>query len=150
MSPLAQALELTAALDAASTAEEVGAAFFSALQSLQPTGLYVGSFPAMRQWPPRRIPDGARRYVQISPRGWQDAYASRRLDDRNPVIFASARRATAFRWSDPGYDDLKNWKGLGLARECGTDDGLAVPCHMPGGRVGIVSIGFRCFDFSPR
>src|SRR6218665_2691260 len=99
--PLAQALELTAALDTASTAEDVGAALFSALQPFQATGLYAGSFPAMRQWPPRRILEGRRSYAQISPLGWQDAYARRRLDDRNPVIFASARRATSFRWSDP-------------------------------------------------
>ena len=148
--PLLQALELTTALDGASTADEVGSAFFAALEQFQPTGLYLGSFPAMHQWPPQRILDGCRHYTQISPPGWQEAYASRRLDHRNPVIFASARRSTAFRWSDPGYEDLKGWKGLELARECGTDDGLAVPCHTPGRRFGIVSIGFRCFDFSPR
>ncbi|WP_204333328.1 autoinducer binding domain-containing protein, partial [Klebsiella pneumoniae] len=72
--------------------------------------------------------------AQISPAGWLDNYHRRRLDAGNPVIFGPARRATAFRWSDPGFADLTNWRGLALARESGVADGLAVPCHGPGRR----------------
>ena len=104
-------------------------------------GFFAGSFPASPALPAERIVAGGRRYAQFSPPGWLDAYGRRGLDRGNPVIFAPARRVSPFRWSAPGFPDLEGWRGLRLARELGVQDGLAVPCHEPGGRVGVVSMG---------
>lgn len=112
-------------------------------------GFFAGSFPASPALPAERIVAGGRRYAQFSPPGWLDAYGRRGLDRGNPVIFAPARRVSPFRWSAPGFPDLDGWRGLRLARELGVQDGLAVPCHEPGGRVGVVSMGFERLDLSP-
>ena len=113
-------------------------------------GFFAGSFPASPVLPVERIVAGGRRYAQFSPPGWQEEYARLGLDEGNPVIFAPARRVSPFRWSEPGFPDLDGWRGLRLARDIGVQDGLAVPCHEPHGRVGVVSMGFERFDLSPR
>lgn len=113
-------------------------------------GFFAGSFPASPILPVERIVAGGRRYAQLSPPGWLEEYTRLGLDRGNPVIFAPARRVSPFRWSDPGFPDLMDWRGLKLAREIGLQDGLAVPCHEPGGRVGVISMGFERLDLSPR
>lgn len=121
-------------------------------QALQPLGLcgfFAGSFPSSPALPAARVVAGARRYAQFSPPGWLDEYHRQKLDHGNPVIFAPARRVSPFRWSDPGFPELASWRGLDLAQEMGIEDGLAVPCHEPGGRVGVVSLGFERLDLAP-
>ncbi|WP_131856802.1 LuxR family transcriptional regulator [Bosea sp. BK604] len=149
-SVLVQALELIAGFEAEKTPSAVGLSLRNALQPFGARGFYAGSFPRSQTLPTGRMVEAGRRYAQFSPPGWLDAYARQGLDRGNPVIFAPARRHSAFRWSAPGFPDLENWRGLDLARELGFADGLAVPCHEPGGRVGVVSMAFERFDLAPR
>jgi DNA-binding CsgD family transcriptional regulator len=121
-----------------------------ALSPLGSCGFFAGSFPASPALPLERIVAGGRRYAQFSPPGWLDEYMRRGLDRGTPVSFAPARRVSPFRWSAPGFPELTGWRGLELAREIGVEDGLAVPCHEPDGRVGVISMSFERFDFSPR
>lgn len=144
------ALDLVGGLDRAGSPAAAGQILRQALQPLGLSGLFAGSFPSSPLLPTARIVAGTRRYAQFSPPGWLDAYARQGLDAGNPVIFAPARRVSPFRWSDPGFPELAGWRGLHLAREIGIEDGLAVPCHEPGGRVGVVSMGFERFELSPQ
>lgn len=143
MSTLAQAFELTAGFEAAPTPGAVGRALRDALQPFGSRGFFAGSFPSSQAVPQHDVAAGRTLYAQFSSPGWLEEYARLGLDRDNPVIFATARRASAFRWSDPGFDDLRNWRGLALSRALGIDDGIVVPCHEPYGRVGVVSIGFE-------
>lgn len=145
---VARALDLSARFETAPTAETVGRLLLAAIASYGARSIFSASF---RVPPHKNVEDftaDRHLFVQQSPRGWVEAYYQRGLHTRNPVIFASARRATAFRWSDPGFDDLKNWPGFELARDLGIDDGLTIPFHTPGSRVGIVSFGFERFELS--
>lgn len=147
---IARALDLVAAIETAPTAQAVGRALLEALRPYGARGIFAGSFPIL---PERRAEDvvaGRHVFAQVSPAGWLDGYQRRSLDPRNPVIFGPARRAGAFRWSDPGFDDLRGWAGLDLAREVGVEDGLAVPWHGPGPWVGVVSLGFERYQLAAR
>lgn len=146
MSTLAQALELTGDFEAAPTPGAVGRALCDALQRFGSRGFFAGAFPSSQAVPRDDVAAARTLYAQFSPPGWLDEYARLGLDRDNPVIFATARRASAFRWSDPGFDDLRNWRGLTLSRALGIKDGIAVPCHEPYGRVGVISIGFERLD----
>ncbi|WP_439575204.1 helix-turn-helix transcriptional regulator [Phreatobacter sp.] len=146
VSPVAQALDLVSAIDAARSAEEVGRRLLDALRPFGARSLYAASFPIPVGVTTEAFIAGRHLFAQLSPKGWTDNYAPRGLHRSNPVLFGPPRRATAFRWSEPGFPDLKNWPGLALARDLGVADGFAVPCHGPGNRVGVVSFGFERLD----
>lgn len=150
MSAFARALDLVGGLERAASPVAAGLVLRQAVAPFGVCGLFSGSFPASPVLPPERVVAGGRRYAQFSPPGWQEEYARLGLDEGNPVIFAPARRVSPFRWSAPGFSDLDGWRGLKLAHELGVQDGLAVPCHEPHGRVGVVSMGFERFELSPR
>lgn len=148
MASVTRALDLSARFDTAPTAEAVGRLLLAAVAPYGARSIFSASFKVP---PCKKVEDFAadrHLFAQQSPRGWVEAYYQRGLHTRNPVIFASARRATAFRWSDPGFDDLKNWPGFDLARDLGIQDGLTIPFHSPGNRVDVVSLGFERFDLS--
>ncbi|WP_439575203.1 autoinducer binding domain-containing protein [Phreatobacter sp.] len=147
-SPFTAALDLTGALDAAATTDEVGRQLFAALAPYGLRGLFAASFPRLPEDRLADIVDGLDLYTRMPVPGWLDSYYRRRLDDGNPVILAPGRRASPFRWSQPGFADLEGWAGLDLARDLGIEDGLAVPWHGPGGRFGVISLGFERFSFS--
>lgn len=150
MSPLTQALALTAGFETARTPAAIGGALRDALKPFGCGGLFAGAFPSSQAAPQSSVVAARTLYAQFSPPGWLEAYARLGLDRGNPVIFGTQRRASAFRWSDPGFDDLKGWRGLAVARECGIGDGIVVPCHEPFGRVGVISIGFERIDLAPQ
>ena len=147
MSALIQALKWGGGFDAAPTPLAVGRALRDALRPFGVRGFFAGSFLSGAWLPRNQVAAGRRRYAQFSPLGWLDEYHRLGLDSGNPVIYAPACRHSAFRWSDPGFDDLRNWRGLSVSRDWGIEDGLAVACHEAGGRVGVVSIGFERLDF---
>lgn len=149
-SVLIGAADLAEKFDQAETAREVGrlllqafwgfgARTITASSNALPVAATVGDFIASRHL-----------FVQQSPQAWIDAYKLGGLHDRNPVVFASARRATAFQWTDCGFDEYKSWAGFAVARDLGFSDGFTVPCHGPGGRYGVISFGFERIDLSPR
>ncbi|MCZ0733304.1 helix-turn-helix transcriptional regulator [Phreatobacter sp. AB_2022a] len=148
-SAFVRALDLASGFETAATAEAVGRQFIAAIRPLGARTLFAGSFPILPEWRLDDIVAGRRVLAQFAAPGWIEGYSQRGLDRKNPVIFAPLRRTGSFRWSAPGFADLDNWAGLGLCREMGIEDGLAVPCHGPGGRVGVISIGFERFDLDP-
>lgn len=148
MDAVTRALDLAERFDAAPTAEAVGRLLLSSIRHYGARSIFAASFKAP---PAKKVEEFAAErhlFVQQSPRGWVEAYYQRGLHTRNPVVFASARRASAFRWSEPGFDDLKGWAGFALARDLGIEDGLTVPCHGPENRVGVISFGFERLDLS--
>ena len=149
-SAFVRALDLASRFEAAATAEAVGRQFIEAIRPLGARTLFAGSFPILPEWRLDDIVAGRQVLAQFAAPGWIESYFRRGLDRKNPVIFAPLRRTGSFRWSAPGFADLDGWAGLGLCREMGIEDGLAVPCHSPGGRVGVISIGFDRFDLDPR
>jgi LuxR family quorum sensing-dependent transcriptional regulator len=148
MAAVTRALDLSARFDTAPTAETVGRFLLASIASYGARSIFSASFKVPPSKKVEEFTAGRHLFAQQSPRGWIEAYYQRGLHTRNPVVFASARRATAFRWSDPGFDDLKNWPGFDLARDLGIGDGLTIPFHVPGNRVGVVSFGFERLDLS--
>lgn len=140
---------MVAAFDKATSTRAVGRLLLDAIEPFGARSIFSASFPLRPGSTAKEFIAGRDLFVQISPRGWVDGYHRQGLHSRNPIIFAPTRRATAFRWTDPGFDDLKDWAGFALARELGITDGFAVPCHGPDNRVGVVSFGFERFDLSP-
>lgn len=147
-SAFVRALDLAARFEAAATAEAVGRLLIEAVRPLGARTLFAGSFPRLPEWRLDDIVAGRHVLAQLSAPGWIEGYHRRGLDRNNPVIFAPLRRAGSFRWTASGFADLDTWPGLALCREMGIEDGLAVPCHGPGGRVGVISIGFERFDLA--
>lgn len=148
-SPLTRALDLTVALDAAATSQAVGLGLVEALAPFGARTVFAASFALPVAGDVTTFHATRRLFAQRSPPGWIDGYFRRGLHDRNPVVFGTARRTTAFRWSDPGFADLMNWPGLDFARELGIADGICVPCHGVGLEAGLVSFGFERIDLSP-
>ncbi len=150
MSALVQALALAADFETAPTPVAIGQALHQLVLPFGGKSLFAGSFPNSQALSLRRVTAARTVYAQFPMPGWLEEYDRLGLDRGNPVIFGPARRASSFRWSSPGFDDLIDWKGLALARSTGIEDGIAVPCHEPDGRVGVVSVGFERFDFAPQ
>lgn len=148
-SPFSTALDLTGAIDGAGSPAEVGRMLFAALAPFGLRSLFAGSFPRLAESRLEEIVDGHVVHARMPVPGWLDSYHRRGLDHGNPVILAPGRRASPFRWSQPGFADLENWAGLDLARDLGIEDGLAVPWHGPGGRFGVISLGFERYRFPP-
>ncbi|MBR2691826.1 MAG: autoinducer binding domain-containing protein [Aquamicrobium sp.] len=149
ISPVAQALDIVADLDKAKSSREVGRLLLDALMPFGARTIYAASFPLRPGISVKDYIAGRELLAQITPHAWVSGYQPRNLHLNNPVIFAPMRRASSFRWSEPGYDDLKNWAGLEFARDLGIEDGITVPCHGPDGRVGVVSFGFERIALSP-
>lgn len=150
VSPVAQALDIVADFDQLTTSREVGRSLLDALEPFGARTIYAASFPLRPGTTVQDYLAGRELLAQITPPAWLAGYQPRNLHIGNPVIFAPARRATSFRWSEPGFADLENWAGLDYARDLGFEDGISVPCHGPDGRVGVVSFGFERLDLAKR
>lgn len=148
-SPVAQALDLVADLDTARSAEDVGRRLLDALRPHGARSLYAASFPIPVGLTAEEFVAGRHLFVQLWPKGWVENDARRGLHERDLALFLPPRRATAFRWSDPGFADLKDAPGFVLAPDLGIEDGFAVPCHGLGNRVGLISLGFERLDRAP-
>jgi LuxR family transcriptional regulator, quorum-sensing system regulator BjaR1 len=122
-----------------SGAEGVGRVFFGALQDLGVKAIYARSY--------RRATSGAGEeeqvYSRLSPPGWESFYAEKQFQNVNYLPRELRRRADPFQWSEIVLTDPAE---RGLARalvDNGFPDGLAVPCHGPGGYLGVVSLAFE-------
>lgn len=143
------ALRLTTPMEEAATPQEAGLRLLDALAPLGARTVFAAAFSLPVPGDVAGFHASRRLFAQKSPYGWIDGYFRLGLHDGNPVVFGAARRATAFKWSDPGYDDLENWRGLHFARDLGIADGICVPCHGVGLQGGVVSFGFERLDLSP-
>lgn len=70
-------------------------------------------------------------------------YAERKMEDRDPLVFAARRRMTPFVWDDVYSDEQltpEMREVYDFAFETGWHDGFCVPIHGPGGYQGLVSL----------
>jgi len=71
-------------------------------------------------------------------------YAERKLESRDPLVFAARRRMTPFTWDDVSSDEYlppDSREVYAIARdEMGWHDGFCVPIHGPAGYQGLVSL----------
>ena len=148
-SVLSKALDLADLVDQAPSVPIAGRRLLGHLKSIGACSLFVGSFPRL---PATRLPDivrGRRLILSMPVSGWAEAYAAGGYDHGNPVILAPLSTTKPFRWSEGGLPRLRGWAGMNMAKALGVDDGIAIPCHRPGNRVGVVSIGFERLDLDP-
>lgn len=115
------------------TAAEVGRSFFFALQPFGAKAIFARA----------RTPGGAEHvYSRISPPGWEALYADERFADCNYLSREYGRRNEAFAWSDIRLITPAEVRLRETLADHGTRDGIAVPCHGPGGYSGVVSLAF--------
>lgn len=147
-SVLKGAVDLAEKFDRAETAREVGRLLLQGLWGFGARTITASSNRLPVAGTVEELIATRHMFFQQTPQAWIDAYKQGGLHTGNPTLFASARRATAFRWTDCGFDEYKSWPGFALARDLGYPDGFAVPCHGPGGRYGVLSFGFERIDLS--
>jgi len=127
------------------SAAEVGRAYMEGLRPFGVRAIYARAHNRFAVVGRRE-----RVYSRISPPGWEALYAERRLQDINFVAREVTRRAAPFRWSDLRLEDEREQDLWRILLDNGFGDGLAAPCHGPGGYVGVVSLAFeRLAELSP-
>jgi DNA-binding CsgD family transcriptional regulator len=128
------------------SAARVGRAFYRALQPLGVRAIYARAY--------RHSTDltGTEEHVfsRISPAGWESLYSEKRFQDVNYLTREVRRRLHPFRWSDIPLINADERAMAQAVIDFGTSDGLATPCHGPGGYVGVVSLAFSALaDLAP-
>jgi DNA-binding CsgD family transcriptional regulator len=123
----------------ADTAARVGRVFFDALWTHGVRAIYARAYRGASA----TAGEDEHIFSRISPPGWESFYAEKQFQDVNYLPREVRRRADPFRWSDIA---LINPQERALAQalvDNGFGDGLAAPCHGPGGYVGVVSLAFE-------
>ena len=96
-----------------------------------------------------RAGERVRHFALEGPEGWYDYYFKHDLRRGNPVFRNLRRRSTGFVWSE--IDDRcagdKRW--FDALDEFEMPDGMSVPSHGPGGRMGWVSFTVERIDLDP-
>ncbi len=96
-----------------------------------------------------RMGEKVRHFALEGPEGWYDYYFKHDLRRGNPVFRNLARRSGGFVWSE--IDDRcaadKRW--FDALAEFDMPDGMSVPSHGPGGRMGWVSFTVERIDMNP-
>lgn len=132
---LGQALDLIGRADGDS-AQAVGRAYHEALA---PYGLKA-SFA--RAYGTQRFSEHV--YARVSPPGWEELYAREKMHERNFLVREARQRSAAFAWSKViTQDDSWMWR---ILLDNGYQDGIGIPCHGPGGYMGVISLGFTRLD----
>lgn len=117
------------------SAGAMGRAFFRALGRYGVSAIYARAFPA--------FPSTAEHvFARISPPGWESLYAERDFASVNYLGREAGHRAEAFAWSDIRLADPAEIALSRALADCGFPDGLAIPCHGPGGYSGVTSLAF--------
>lgn len=120
------------------TAREVGSAFFAALQPFGAKAIFARDYNS-----PRGAPNDEHVLSRISPPGWESFYDEKRFQNVNYLPREVRRRYQPFKWSEAKLITAAE-RGLAQALvDNGFPDGLAVPCHGPGGYLGVVSLAFE-------
>lgn len=136
---LADAHALIAHCTDVKTPAEVGRALYDVLRGYGAKSMVLAE----------RLGETVRHFALEGPEGWYDYYFEHDLRRGNPVFRNLARRATGFVWSEiddriPGDD---RWFDALEAFEM--PDGMSVPSHGPGGRMGWVSFTVERLEMSP-
>ena len=136
------AIDLIEAGSREGSAAQVGRAFFAALQVFGVRAIFARAYRTRAHL----AGEVEQTFSRISPPGWESFYDEKRFQNIDYLPREARRRAEPFKWSDITLTDPRE---LALARavvDNGFPDGLATPCHGPGGYVGVVSLAFERLD----
>ena len=123
-------------------AAQVGRAYFEALSVYGVRAIYARAYRSSAS----SLGEEENVFSRISPPGWEGLYAEKRFQDANYLPREIRRRAEPFKWSDVTLINAKE-KALAQALvDNGFNNGLAAPCHGPGGYVGVISLAFERLD----
>ena len=117
----------------------IGRSFFQALQPYGARAIYARAY-AGGQTAAEHV------YCRISPPGWESFYADERFAEVNYLAREVARRVGPFAWSDVKLTDPAEIRLQQALIDNGFPDGLASPCHGPGGYIGVTSLAFSALD----
>ena len=137
------AIDLIESASSETSAVTTGRAFFTGLQPYGVAAIFARAYRGGTARESEQV------YSRISPPGWEGLYDESRFRDSNFLIREVRRTALPFQWTEVRATsvDREIW---GALANFGFSDGLATPCHGPGGYVGVVSLGFeRLTQISP-
>ena len=123
-------------------AAHVGRAFFDALSIFGVRAIYARAYCNSAS----SLGEEEHVFSRISPPGWEGLYAEKRFQDANYLQREIRRRAEPFKWSDVTLINAKERMLAQALVDNGFENGLATPCHGPGGYVGVVSLAFERLD----
>jgi len=124
------------------TPARVGRVFFDSLQRFGVRAIYARGY----QTSASALDLEEYVFSRISPAGWESFYAERRFQDANWLPREVRRRAEPFKWSDVALITPEERALEQALKDCGFEDGIATPCHGPGGYIGVVSLAFERLD----
>lgn len=137
------AIDLIDSASNETSAAATGRALFTGLQRFGVAAIFARAYRGVTARESEQV------YSRISPAGWEGIYDDSRFRDSNFLIREVRRSAQPFQWTEVKATPMDGeiW---GALRSFGFTDGLATPCHGPGGYVGVVSLGFeRLTQVSP-
>ncbi|WP_158292451.1 helix-turn-helix transcriptional regulator [Paracraurococcus ruber] len=82
-------------------------------------------------------------YARAAPAAYDGLYADPRFYRFNPIPREMERSIAPKRWTAMAWPGKGGQWLLRAMREHPCPDGLAIPCHGPGGYLGVVSLGFE-------
>ncbi len=138
----AKAIDLIEPALAETTAARTGRVFFDAMNQFGVRAIFARAYRNTTS----HFSDEEHVYSRISPPGWESLYAERRFQDTNYLTREIRRRSDPFRWTDIELISADERFLAQTLVELGFPDGLATPCHGPGGYVGVVSLAFTNLD----
>lgn len=144
---LLDALDILADCTAHPDAEAMGAAFYARLEPLGARSVYARAYGSDSAG--HRAP--SQTFYRVSPPGWEDVYDREAADSWNPIARAASLRLRPFRFREVPTSETRMDVLWAFLESFGITDGIAVPCHGHGGKVGLFSIAFQDVDgISPR
>ena len=142
----AKAIDLIEPALTETSAARVGRAFHDALLPFGVRAIYARAYHSSASV----LRNEEHVFSRISPPGWESFYAERRFQDVNYLPREVRRRAEPFKWWEISLVYAKERALAQALIDKGFGDGIATPCHGPGGYVGVVSLAFeRLEEVSP-
>lgn len=117
----------------------IGQAFYDVVRKYGAKSLVVAD----------RMGETIRHFTLEGPDGWYEYYFRHDLRRANPVFRNLARRAAGFVWSEMDDRVPGDRRWFDALAEFEMPDGMSVPSHGPGGRLGWISFTVERFDISP-
>lgn len=134
-------LDLVEPCHGEATAAAVGHAFLGRL------GTYgVRAINARAYRGPSEFATAGHVYTRFAPAEYDQLYADERFYRYNPIPREMERSIVPMRWTQMRWTGKGGRWLLRAMRDHPCPDGLAIPCHGPGGYLGVVSLGFERLD----
>lgn len=118
---------------------EIGQALYDVLRGYGAKSLVVAD----------RHGETTRHFTLEGPDGWYDYYFKHDLRRGNPVFRNLGRRSTGFVWSEIEDRCAGDKRWFNALDEFEMPDGMSVPSHGPGGRMGWISFTAERIEMSP-